>query len=117
VVPDAVVVEPHLVEGLDRRLVVEERRHERRGADQVAGRDKQCVRVRRPECTDMRREVLDAARVAPGLCTADATARADRGLEVAVEVIETQDLDLGGLRVSGTGRRRGICGGRNTRDQ
>ena len=65
----------------------------------------------------MGREVLDAARVAPGLSAADATARADRGLEVAVEVIETQDLDLGGLRMLRTGRRRGICSGRNNRDQ
>ena len=39
VVADAVVVEAHQVERLDGRLVVEQRRQQRRRADEVAGRD------------------------------------------------------------------------------
>ena len=39
VVADAVEVEAEQVQRLDRRLVVEQRREERRGADEVAGRD------------------------------------------------------------------------------
>ena len=53
VVPDTVVVELHQVERLDRRLVVEQRRDQRRRADQVTGRDEQRVRVRRPQLTDV----------------------------------------------------------------
>ncbi len=48
VVADPVVVQAHQVEGLDGRLVVEDRGDERRGADQVAGRHEERVGIRGP---------------------------------------------------------------------
>ena len=56
VVAHGVQVQAHHVHGLDRRLVVEERRDERAGADQVAGRDEQRVRVGPLERPDVRGE-------------------------------------------------------------
>ena len=113
VVADAVVVETHQVEGLDRRLVVEERGDERRRADQVARGDEQRVRVRRLELADVRRQILDATGEVAGRCEAgrpcqraDPAARARRRLEVAVEVVQSQDLDLGGLGLLRLARRR-----------
>ena len=71
VVADAVVVEVHQVEGLDGRLVVEEGRQQRRGADEVAGRNEDgVVRVLSAQVAHVRREVLDAAgrdAAAPGI--------------------------------------------------
>ena len=62
VVPHGVEVEPDLVHRLDRRLVVEERRQERRGPDQVAGRDHQRVRGSSGRlAAEVRGQVLGAA--------------------------------------------------------
>ena len=61
VVADRVEVEADLVHRLDRGLVVEQRRHERRCADQVAGGDDEAVAVPRLELPDVLGEVGGAA--------------------------------------------------------
>src|SRR5690606_20364282 len=90
VVADGVEVEPDHVHRLDRRLVVEEGRHERAGPDQVAGRDHDRVAVGGLERGDVAGQVGDAA----GVHGADPAARARGRLEVPVEVVEGEDLDL-----------------------
>ena len=80
VVADAVVVEAHDVEGLDRRLVVEQRRQQRRRADQVTGRHEDRVRVGRLEVRDVGGEVLGATGRHAGRGQAlEVRDRADRG--------------------------------------
>ena len=81
VVADRVEVEPDLVHRLDRRLVVEERRQQRAGADEVAGRDHERVRVAAAEHPDVRGQELGAAR---GYAVAAAAASARPMLPVVV---------------------------------
>ena len=103
VVPDAVVVEAHEVHGLDRRLVVEDRRDEGRGTDHVTRRHEQRVlRVRRLEVAHV------AARGTPTPPAGVAPMRPPelvgvRRPELAVEVVEAEDLDRGRLRFVAAG--------------
>jgi len=94
VVADGVEVEPDLVHGLDRRLVVEERRQQRRGADQVTGGYDHRVAVVGREVAHVRGEVLGpTGRNARG--AGIGSDRAGRGgFEVPVEVVEPDQLDL-----------------------
>ena len=99
-VAHGVEVEAHLVHGLDRRLVVEQRRQQRAGADQVAGRDGQGVGVLLAQRAQLVGEVDGAARgdgrTAGNL--RDETAATGGGLEVAVEVVDAKQLDGDVLR-------------------
>ena len=73
------------VERLDGRLVVEQRRQQRRRADQVAGRDEDRVAVLGAQVADVRREVLDATgRDATGGVHAPAARAPMRPPELAV---------------------------------
>ncbi len=102
VVAHAVEVEAHEVEAFDRRLVLERSRDEGRGADQVARRHEQRVRVRGLELADVRRQVLDAASGdADGQRGPDAARRRRlvRRSQVPVEVVEAENLELGRLGV------------------
>jgi hypothetical protein len=90
VVADRVDVEAELVHRLDRRLVVEERRQQRARPDEVAGGDDdRAPRVARLERLDVRGQVLDPAGRRP-------VDEAARGLEVAVEVVDPDDLHVDG---------------------
>ena len=109
VVAHGVEIEAHPVHRLDRRLVVEQRGHERAGADEVARRDGERVARALPaQRADRRGEVLSAA----GGDGRGAGLLGDRArrvrLEVAVEVVDGQDLAgraLPTLRVCGRGKR------------
>ena len=105
VVADRVEVEPEQVHGLDRGLVVVERRHERARADQVARRDQSAscacrARARARSCRGSRRRRRAGSSARRGgwrglhgrRVEADAAGRGR--LEVAVEVVEGQQLDL-----------------------
>ena len=90
-------VEAHRVERLDGRLVVEQPGQERRAADQVAGGDGDRVR-RAPARSDVSVEarywapptgVLLGSSLAPSVASAPVG-----GSQVAVEVVERQDLQL-----------------------
>lgn len=99
VVADARDVEVELVHRLDGGLVVEEPRQQRAGPDQVAGRGGDAVRVALPGGPQGRGEVLDAARVdlprgAVRQVLRDLARRAGRGLQVAVEVVEGEQLHV-----------------------
>ena len=98
VVADRADLEPHRTQRFDRRLVVEQRRQQRRRADQVAGGDEDVIRVLRAQFGHRRGELLGAAgrhvdrlRRVGRVLDADA---ALRGLQVAVEVVDRQDLHL-----------------------
>jgi hypothetical protein len=96
VVADGVDVEPDVVHRLDRGLVVEQGRQQRAGADEVAGRHHDgVVGVGGLELGDVRGEVLGAA----GVDALDAAARPCGRGEVAVEVVEAEDLHLDRRRV------------------
>ena len=115
VVADGADVEAHLVERLDRGLVVEHARQERRAADEVPGRDRQAAGVAGllAQRAERRGEVLGAAdgRLARVL---DGGELRVGGLEVPVVVVERQQLHrrrrLGGL--GAVGGRRGCRQGR-----
>lgn len=92
VVPDGAQIQTKGVHGLDRGLVVEQRRQQRAGADQVAGRHHHRVGVGRFPRADMRREVLDA----PGGGPLDLARGAGGRLEMTVEVVDGQHLDVNG---------------------
>ena len=93
-------VEPDLVHGLDRRLVVVERRDQRAGADQVAGGDDAASCAAPLELAHVAGEDRGAAGGRVGSCGGggrrriDADAAGRGGLEVPVEVVEGQQLDL-----------------------
>ena len=94
VVAHRVEVEPDAVHRLDRRLVVEERRQQRRGADQVAGRDDQRVAVLALLLAQVRGQELRPAR-GHRRGAGRRRDRAGRGrLEMAVEVVQAEQLDL-----------------------
>ena len=95
VVPDAVVIEADQVHRLDRRLVVEDRRNERGGPDEVAGGHEQRVRIRGPQVADIAGQILGTARG----CIPDATTRALWRTELPMEVVEGQDLHVRRLGV------------------
>ena len=108
VVADGRNVEADEIQGFDRRLVMERGRDQGRPADVVAGGDHQCpVRVGRLEVLDVVRQVPKAAGEDAGgwrrstcviVCGgADPTARAARRLQVAMEVVDRQQLDVDGL--------------------
>ena len=84
-------VDAHRVEGLDRGLVVEEAGDQRAGADVVAGADDQRVAVLLAQVVDVRGQVLGAA--GRGAHAARQRDRARRR-EVAVEVVDAQQLDV-----------------------
>ena len=96
--PTPMTSRPGAVQRLDRRLVVEEPREQRAGADHVAGADEQRVPGSRPRSTlQVRREVLHAARRRVDVrvrARPDHAARAGRRLQVAVEVVEREQLHL-----------------------
>ena len=96
VVADRADVEADRVQRLDRRLVVEERRQQRAGADEVAGGHDQRVAVAALERADVRREVLGAAGGHAHLGGAQPAGDRPRRvrLEVAVEVVDPEQLDL-----------------------
>ncbi len=96
VVPDGPDVEPHHVRRLDGRLVVEVAREERGGADHVA-------RVNGDRALGMRARRAREVRAEPG-CAAHI--RLGR-LEVAVEVVDAEELELDG---AGERRRRWLVG-------
>ncbi len=94
VVADAVVVETHQVHRLDRWLVMEDGRDQGSGTDDVTGRHEHRVRVGGPQVAYVARQVFRAA----GRGGADAAAGARRvgWPKLTVEIVESQDLDVGG---------------------
>ncbi len=93
VVPDAADVDAHLVEDVDRRLVVKESRNQRAGADIVTGGDGDGVGVTFPKLLQPGREIDGATRVH----ATDPPAATGRRTQIAVEVVEPEYLylDLG----------------------
>ena len=94
-----------LVHRLDGGLVVERGGQERRGADDVASCDRDGVGVSDPRVPQVGGEVLDAtgvfghvncgrARCIECVIGDDSATGPTWGLEVAVEVVEREDLDL-----------------------
>src|SRR6188768_2459193 len=84
-------VETERVQRLDRRLIVESRGDQRAGADVVAGRDlERSIGVRRLKGLDLRGQVFHAAREG----RPDETRGPRRWLQVAVEVVDRQQLDV-----------------------
>ena len=97
VVADRGDLEAHLGEGLDGRLVVEQRRQQRARADQVAGGDEHAVLLLGAQLLDERRHVLgpagrDRDPLVPVLRVQDGDA-AERRPEVAVEVVDGEDRE------------------------
>lgn len=90
VVARARKVQAKSAQGEHGRFVVEQRREQRRPADVVAGRHDHGVGVGRLQSRDVRGKILDATH----RDLADAAVRAHRGLQVAVEVVEREDLHL-----------------------
>ena len=104
VVADGREVEPEQVHGLDRGLVVVERRQQRAAADQVARGDGQRVAVLALELAQVAAEDRGAARgdrrgSRPAGRGRGPDAARGRGLQVAVEVVDRQQLDLDVLRL------------------
>jgi hypothetical protein len=89
-----------------RRLVVERGRQQRAGADEVAGRDDERVRVRGPHLADVRCQIGRAAGVDVRAARRgqDAPGAAGGRLEVAVEVVQAEQLDLHVVRLRLSGR-------------
>src|SRR6202007_2458052 len=88
-----------------RRLVEEQRGDQRRGADEVAAADDRVVRVLRLELRDIPRDIFGAAdSVALGGRHDGVLAEGAGRLQVAVEIVEADDLDV-------DRRGRGLCGG------
>ncbi len=110
VVADGGDVETNGVHRLDARLIMEERGHERRRADDVAGGDDERVWVFSPELLDVRSEILGAAgffEVDGGVRSRDdLPRRARRRLEVAVEVVEREELHVDDAAAVRARRRR-----------
>ena len=106
VVTDGGDLQTHPAQRLDRRLVVERCRQQRRGADQVTRGDRDGLltlgRRGGAHLLQVRREELGAARG----CAVDVAARAGRAVrrQVAMEVVDGEQLDLG-VRRLGFGRR------------
>jgi len=101
--------EAEQVHRFDRRLVVKRRGQQRRRTDQIAGGDDRRVRVGRRELREVSRQVLDTTRINEideGIGPRDdPTGRPARGLQVAVEVVEREELDRhGAAGVLGVGR-------------
>jgi len=105
VVADAVEVQAQQVHRLDGRLVVEQRRDQRARAKDVAGRDDQRVRVRGLRRRHIARHLVDAAR--RHRRRVDVRAERARRDEIAVEVVEGDQLDRRDLARVGDGRERG----------
>ena len=91
VVADGVEVEPDLVHRLDRGLVVEQRREDRAGADQVARGDHDRVGVRRLQ---VRRCAWRGTRHRRRASVPTLPLLPVGGQQVAVEVVESEDLHL-----------------------
>src|SRR4029453_11482833 len=91
-------VDAHGVEGLDRRLVVEEPRDERARAGVVARADDQRFGVLGAQRVDVRGQVLGSA---GGGADAAGQGQGPRGREVAVEVVDAEQLDVDGPRLWG----------------
>jgi hypothetical protein len=117
VVAHGVHVEAEDVHRLDRRLVLEERRHERARADEVAAGDRERrPRVRRAQAVEVGVEVRPRRpRASRAVGQRDRAAR----FEVAVEVVEREELDVELLAAAlgGGGARKGEadCGGADCR--
>jgi len=95
VIADGCDLKPHHRERLDRRLVVEHRRQQRAGADQVAGRNKHRVGVALAElfhqaCHGLRAAGRDRNLLAPVVWIGNPDA-ARRRVEVAVEIIDREN--------------------------
>ncbi len=89
VVAHARDIDTHGVERFDRRLIVKHSREQGRRADQIAGRHDEGIRVARGQRRKMGREVLGAA----GIDIGQPAVRSCRRLQVAVEVVEGEQLD------------------------
>jgi hypothetical protein len=99
VVSDRVEIEPDLVHRLDCRFVVEERRQQRRGADEVTGREDQRVPVLGLPGPQVRGQVLGSAGGHARRRRVGGDRSGPRGLEVPVEVVEAEQLDLDVFRL------------------
>jgi hypothetical protein len=108
VVADGRDVELDGVERFDGRLVVEERRDQRRRADEVARRDGQAVGLLRAQGSEVPGEVGHAA----GRRAVDRAAGAGGRLEVAVEVVDRQQLQVDDLALDLRLALRAGCSGR-----
>lgn len=99
VVADAGVVQASQAQCLDRRFVVEGGQQQRRGADEVTGGhgDRVVLLGLGAELVEVAVEVFHAT----GRDVADPSAGTARRLEVAVEVVERQQLDLDRLGAGG----------------
>ena len=98
VIADRGNVQAHHRQRLDRRLVMEHRRQERAGADQVAGRDEDRVPVSLAKLADQRRHVLGAAgrdgdllRLVLGIGNRDP---AREGAQVAVKIVDRENAQI-----------------------
>jgi hypothetical protein len=109
VVAHGVQVEADRVHCLDRRLVVEQAGQQRAGSDDIARRDHDRVLVGLLERAHMGGEVLGPA----GVDGADPATRAGWRLDVAVEVVQRQDLDFDLRSVLDDRRRRRLRLGRD----
>jgi hypothetical protein len=89
-------VDAHRVERLDRGLVVEEAGDQRAGADVVAGADDEGVGIRGAPLVDVAGQVVDATDGCAG--AVGQREQPGRG-EVAVEVVDAQQLDVHGARL------------------
>ena len=101
VVADGGDLQPHQRERLDGGLVVEHRRQQRAGADQVAGGDEDRVLVAFAQLLDQRRHVLgpagrdgDLLGLVLGVGDGDA---ARRRPEIAVEIVDREDAQIDGI--------------------
>ena len=83
VVADGVEIQADQVEGLDGRLIVEQGRKQRAGADHIAGGDHHRVRVERAQVVDVGGQVLHTA----GVDRADPPGGAGGRLQVAVKIV------------------------------
>ena len=102
VIADGGNIQPHHRQRLDGRLVMEHRRQERAGADQIAGGDEDRVLVPVAELLDQRRHMLGAAGgdddlfgLVGGIGDPDA---ARRRAQIAVKIVDREDAQIDGRR-------------------
>jgi len=109
VIADGGDLEPHHRQRFDGGLIVKQRRQQRAGADQVAGRDEDRVACALAQFFDQRRHVLGAAGLhrdlfglVGGIGDPDP---ARRRLQVAVEIVDGEDSQIDGRRLRSGARR------------
>ena len=117
VVADRRQLQTHQRQRFERRHVVEQRRQQRRGADQVAGGHEHMVRLRGAQLPGGAGQRLGAAHGDMGLAAVGiAQPEGRRRLQMAVEVVHRQHLQLDGGRGRGRGHRRCGAAGQQGRD-